>query len=69
MDTTLMIKTNKKLRDDAKLVASELGVPLTTIVNALLKQFVREKKFSPLARTVLASWFTYYHLLTDLTNK
>lgn len=46
MDTTLMIKTNKALRDDAKRVASELGVPLTTVVNAYLKQFVREKNFS-----------------------
>ena len=46
MDTTLMIKTNKKLRDEAKLVALELGVPLTTVINAMLKQFVREKKFS-----------------------
>ncbi|MCR4334545.1 MAG: hypothetical protein NUV47_02365 [Patescibacteria group bacterium] len=46
MDTTLMIKTNKKLRDEAKLVALELGIPLTTVINAMLKQFVREKKFS-----------------------
>lgn len=46
MDTTLMIKTNKALRDDAKRVASELGVPLTTVVNALLKQFVRERQIT-----------------------
>lgn len=46
MNTTLMIKLDKKLRDDAKRVASELGVPLTTIVNANLKQFVREKSVS-----------------------
>ena len=46
MDTTLMIKTNKALRDDAKRVAHELGVPLTTVVNALLKQFVRERQIT-----------------------
>lgn len=43
MNTTLTVKTSKKLRDDAKKTADELGVPLTTIVNAMLKQFVREK--------------------------
>jgi addiction module RelB/DinJ family antitoxin len=42
MNTTLVIKTKKELRDDAKRVAQELGVPLTTVVNALLKQFVRD---------------------------
>jgi len=46
MDTTIVLKTNKKLRDEAKLVASELGIPLTTVLNAMLKQFVREKKVS-----------------------
>jgi len=46
METTLMIKTNKTLRDDAKRVAGELGVPLTTVVNVLLKQFVRERQIT-----------------------
>lgn len=44
MDTTLTIKTDKKLRNDAKKVADELGVPLTTAVNAMLKQFVRDRR-------------------------
>lgn len=43
MNTTLTIKTPKKLRDDAKKVAKELGVPLTTAVNAMLRQFVRDR--------------------------
>ena len=43
MNTTLTIKTNKQLRDEAKKTALELGVPLTTIMNAMLKQFVREQ--------------------------
>lgn len=46
MNTTLVIKTNKNLRDEAKAVSAELGVPLTTVMNAMLKQFVREKKIS-----------------------
>ena len=43
MNTTLTIKTPKKLRDEAKRVASSLGVPLTIAVNAMLRRFVRDK--------------------------
>lgn len=44
--TTMMIKLDKGLRDDAKQTAAALGVPLTTVVNAYLKQFVRERKIT-----------------------
>jgi len=44
MNTTLTIKTPKKLRDDAKRTAHKLGVPLTTAVNAMLTQFVRDQR-------------------------
>ena len=44
MITTLIIKTDSAIRDEARTVANELGIPLTTVVNALLKQFVREQK-------------------------
>lgn len=44
MNTTYTFKTNKKLRDDAKRVARSLGVPLTTAMNAMLKQFVRDRR-------------------------
>ena len=43
MNTTLTIKMPKKLRDDAKKTASEMGIPLTTAVNAMVKQFVRDR--------------------------
>ena len=46
MNTTLTIKTEKKLRDEAKRSAEELGLPLTTVVNALLRQFVRERELT-----------------------
>ena len=45
MSTTLTIKTDKKLRDEAKRTAHELGIPLTTVVNAYLREFVRERSF------------------------
>jgi len=44
MTTTIIIKTEKELRDEARAAAEELGVPLTTVVNALLRQFVRDRK-------------------------
>lgn len=46
MNTTLTIKVEKKLRDDAKEVAEEVGVPLTTVVNGMLRQFVRDKEIT-----------------------
>ena len=44
MNTTLTIKIEKKLRNDAKKTAKELGVPLTTAVNAMVRQFVRDRR-------------------------
>lgn len=44
--TILNVKTDKKLKSEAKKVADELGVPLSTVVNAFLKQFVREKEIT-----------------------
>lgn len=45
MQTTLTIKTDKKLRDAAKKTAKELGIPLTTVINANLRAFVRDGHF------------------------
>ena len=42
--TILNVKTDKKLKEEAKNVAAELGVPLGTVVNAFLKQFVRDRE-------------------------
>lgn len=43
MNTTLTVKIDKKLRDESKKVAKEMGVPLTTAVNVLLKNLVRDR--------------------------
>ncbi|MBI3627630.1 MAG: type II toxin-antitoxin system RelB/DinJ family antitoxin [Candidatus Sungbacteria bacterium] len=40
----LNIKTDKKLKEEAQLAARELGLPLGTIINAYLKEFIREKR-------------------------
>ncbi len=44
--TILNVKTDKKLKAEAKKVAEELGVPLSTVINAFLKKFVREKEIT-----------------------
>ena len=35
---------DKKLRDEAKKTAKDLGVPLTTVINAMARQFVRDRR-------------------------
>ncbi|MCB9811227.1 MAG: type II toxin-antitoxin system RelB/DinJ family antitoxin [Candidatus Nomurabacteria bacterium] len=44
--TILNVKTDKALKKEAKKVAEELGVPLSTVINAFLKQFVRDKEIT-----------------------
>lgn len=40
MDTTILIKTKKDLKTQAQELARDLGLSLTDIVNASLRQFV-----------------------------
>ncbi len=42
MNTTLTIKTEKKLRDDVKKTAKQMGIPVTIAINSLMRQFVRD---------------------------
>ncbi|MBI2054954.1 MAG: type II toxin-antitoxin system RelB/DinJ family antitoxin [Candidatus Sungbacteria bacterium] len=42
--TLLNVKTDKKLKQEAQMAARELGLPLGTIINAYLKEFIREKR-------------------------
>ena len=41
--TVLNVKTDKEVKDQAQQVAKELGVPLSTVVNAFLKQFIKDR--------------------------
>ena len=43
--TTITFKTEKKLRDAAKRRADQYGLPLTTVLNAKLAEFVRSDQF------------------------
>lgn len=44
MKTMLNIKTDKKLKEEAQKIAKVLGLPLGTVVNRYLKDFVRERR-------------------------
>lgn len=42
--TVISVKTDKKTKREAQKVAGELGIPLSTVLNAYLRQFVRERE-------------------------
>lgn len=46
MKTTLHTKIDKDTKEQAQDLAKELGIPLSTIINSQLRQFVREGTFS-----------------------
>jgi len=46
MKTILNVKVDKEEKEKAKQIASEMGVPLSTIINAHLREFIRTRKFS-----------------------
>lgn len=46
MKTVLNIKIDKSLKLEAQSVAQQFGIPLGTILNAFLRQFVRNKELS-----------------------
>jgi len=42
--TTINIKADKEVKEKAQKVARDLGMPLSTVINAYLKQFIRTKE-------------------------
>jgi addiction module RelB/DinJ family antitoxin len=40
----LNIKTDTEVKDEAKRIAMELGIPLSMVVNAYLKEFIRDRE-------------------------
>jgi addiction module RelB/DinJ family antitoxin len=44
MKTLLNIKTDKEVKEKAQKLAKEIGLPLSAIINAQLKQFIRDRK-------------------------
>lgn len=46
MKTILNVKVDKEEKEKAKKIAAQMGVPLSTIINAHLREFIRTRKFS-----------------------
>ena len=44
MKTLINIKADKEVKEQAQKVAAELGMPLSTIIKAYLKQFIQTKE-------------------------
>ena len=44
--TVLNVKTDKDVKVQAQHVAQQLGLPLSTVVNAFLKQFIKDKEIT-----------------------
>jgi addiction module RelB/DinJ family antitoxin len=44
--TVISVKTDKSTKNAAQKVAHDLGIPLSTVLNAYLRQFVRDKAVS-----------------------
>ncbi len=40
MHTTMLVKTEKQLKNTAQMLAKDLGLSLTDVINASLRQFV-----------------------------
>jgi addiction module RelB/DinJ family antitoxin len=45
MKTVLNVKTDKEVKERAQELAKHLGIPLSTVVNAYLKEFVHSGEF------------------------
>ena len=46
MKTMINIKADKEVKENAQKLAKDLGLPLSGIINALLKEFVRNRSVS-----------------------
>lgn len=53
MKTILNVKVDKEEKEKAKQIASQMGVPLSTIINAHLREFIRTREFSVKLEPVL----------------
>ncbi len=43
MNTVINIKTKKEVKEGAQKIASDLGLSLSAVINAYLRQFIRNK--------------------------
>ena len=65
MYTTVTFKTSKRLHSDAKKTARKLGIPLTTVINSMLGQFVRDQIITLAAERPLQSKIDEWNRTSD----
>lgn len=41
--TVISIKTDKDVKEEAQRIAKEMGFPLSTLINAFMRQFIKNK--------------------------
>lgn len=46
MKTILNVKVDKEEKEKAKQIAAQMGLPLSTIINAHLREFIRTREFA-----------------------
>lgn len=52
MKSIINIKTDEETKKKAQEIARELGVPLSTVINVYLRQFIRVREFTCSLRTM-----------------
>ncbi|MBI5147688.1 MAG: type II toxin-antitoxin system RelB/DinJ family antitoxin [Parcubacteria group bacterium] len=43
MKTIINIKADKEVKESAQRIAADMGLPLSAVINAYLKEFIRER--------------------------
>jgi addiction module RelB/DinJ family antitoxin len=56
--TVLNVKTDVEVKREAQKLAKKIGVPLSTIVNAQLKQFIAERRIEFVEPLVQSAYLT-----------
>lgn len=46
MKTIINIKADKEVKENAQKIAHDLGLPLSGVINAFLKEFIRSRSIS-----------------------
>ena len=71
MKTVINIKTDKDIKQHAQKVAEELGLSLSAVVNAYLRQFVRNKEVHFTAAPRMSAELEGYlgHIEEDIQKK
>lgn len=71
MKTVLNVKTDPEIKEGAQKIAKEMGIPLSVVVNAYLREFIRERKFTASLDPVLKKsvWVEMERAMRDFNQK